>query len=113
MKKYRNFFYILILFISSFLIFNSLEFELLNQAVNKYIQSFIFSTTLIICIFKQQFRTSLFYLSLFFIFLAFVLYLVNQFMLSNSLSSLGIGILFITLLSYLPKIVKIGYTEKL
>lgn len=102
-----------ILFINSFIVFNILEFELLNQAISKYIQSFIFSTTLIISIFKQQFRKKLFYLSLFFIFLAFVLYLVNQLMLSNSLSSLGIGILFITLLSYLPKIVKMGYTEKL
>lgn len=103
----------IILFISSFLIFNILEFELLNQAVNKNIQSFIFSATLTICIFKQQFRKRIFYLSLLFIFLAFVLYLVNQLMLSNSMSSIGIGMMFIILSSYLPMIFKDEYVNDL
>ena len=109
----RRILFILILFVISFLIFNVVEFELLNQEMNKYLQSLIFSTVLILSFYRPILRIKLFYIIFLLIFAAILFYLLNQLYLSNSLASIGIGILFIVLLSYLPQLIKKGYVEDL
>lgn len=101
------------IFIISFITFSLLEFEILNQASNTYFQSLIFSFTLIISIFKQEYRTRLFYTAFFLVTVTVGLYLINQLALSNAAASMGVGMLLIIAFSYLPTIVKNGYVEKL
>lgn len=103
---------ILIITIISFFIFSGVEFEPLNQTY-KYLQSFIFSVILAISILKPSLRLKLCYLGLLFIFLMITFYLFGKLALSNSFASIGIGILLIVSLTYLPELVKKGYVEKL
>lgn len=104
---------IFIIPIISFLIFSGIEFEPLNQITNKYLQSFIFSATLTVSIIRPSWRFKLFYLGLFFIFLMVIFYLFGRLALSNSFASIGIGILIIVSLTYLPELFKKGFVEKL
>jgi len=96
--------FMLIIFVSSFLIFNLVEFELLNQSMNKYFQSLIFSTVLILSIFQPKLRTRLFYVFFFLLFAAALLYSLGQLSLSNSLASIAVGMVTIVSLTYLPKL---------
>ena len=103
----------LLIFILMFFLFNKIEFEQLNPAGNKYFQSSVFSVTLIISIFWSKFRNRLLYISFFLLFLMLGTYLMQKIALSSALASLGIGIMLIVTLSYIPQIVKQGYVEKL
>ncbi len=113
MKKSNKIIPGLLFFIVAFFIFDLSEFEPLNRIISKDIQAFVFSITLIISIFIPKFRTKLFYLSFFILLSMIGSYLINEITLSNALASLGIGILLLTSLSYLPEIIKKGYIEKL
>lgn len=105
--------FILIIFISSFLIFNLMEFELLNQSMNKYLQSLIFSTVLVLSLFQPKLRIKFIFTALFLIFAVILLYLMNQLSLSNALASIVIGIITIVSFTYLPQLAKKGFIEKL
>ncbi len=112
MKKYSLLFEIL-LFVILIFVFNLLEYEPLNQTSSKYFQSIIFSATLTVSIFHPTSRLKLLYLALIFLVGMTGFYLINQLALSNSLASIGIGILFLVLITYIPQIVKKGEVEKL
>ncbi len=105
--------FMLIIFVGSFLIFNMVEFELLNQSMNKYLQSLIFCTVLVTSIFQPKLRLKLFLVVFLLMFVVILLYLTDQLSLSNSLASIGSGIIFIVLLSYLPEVFKKGHVENL
>lgn len=113
MRRSTKIIFILIISVVSFLIFSGIEFEPLNQLGNKYLQSFIFSATLAISLIKPSLKLKLFYLGFFFIFLTVSFYLFGRLALSNSFASIGIGILFIVCLTYLPELFKKGFVEKL
>lgn len=113
MKNSTKIMFAPLLFVIMFFIFNFIEFEQLNPTGNKYLQSFIFSSTAVISIFMPKHRNKLFLASFFLLFLMAVFYLTNKLTLSNSLASIGIGMLSLTAFSYLPQIFKKGYIEKL
>lgn len=102
-----------LIFILLFFIFSLAEYEQLNPNMNKYFQSLVFSTTSILAIFTPVFRRKLFYLAFLLLLMMVAFYLTGQLLWSNALASLGIGILLILSLSYVPEIIKKGYVEKL
>lgn len=96
-----------------FLIFNMLEFELLNEGMNQNIQSIIFSICAGTAIFYPKLRNKLLYVSFTPLFLMIMFYLLGDIKLANSIGSLGFGILTIAIMSYVPTILKNGYIEKI
>ena len=104
---------VVVISIILFFIFSAFEFEPLNQVTSKYIQSAIFSLTFLIVTIKPKLRIKIFYLTFLLFFLMVGFYLFQRLALANSLASVGIGIFFITSLSYLPELIKKGYIEKL
>ena len=113
MKISKKILFILILSIGSFFAFNIMEFELLNQAINKNLQSLVFSAVIAISIIQPKLRIKLFYAAFLLLFLTAGFYLTNQTALSNSVAGIGIGIFLIVMLSYLPQLFKNGYVEKI
>lgn len=101
----------LMLFAASYFVFNMAEFEPLNQAMNKNFQSLAFSAVLVISFFKPNLRRKLIYAASFLVSVAAGFYLINRLDLSNSFASIGIGMLLLILISYLPQLVKKGYVE--
>lgn len=112
MKNSLKWFLIFLLALSFFL-FNMVEFEPLNKASNKYFQSAVFTLTLVLSAFWSKLRIKLFYVAFSILSLMIGAYLLQRIDWSNALASIGIGMLLITVLSYLPQIVKKGYVEKL
>ena len=96
-----------------FFIFSAIEFEPLNQATSKYIQSAIFVLIFAVAILKPKLRSKIFYFTFLLLFLMVGFYLFQRIALANSVASVGIGIFFITLLTYLPELIKKGYIEEL
>lgn len=96
-----------------FFIFNILEFELLNEGMNKNIQSIIFAISAGMAIFYPRLRSKLIYASVAILIVMVVFYLSGNIKLANSIGSLGFGILTITIATYIPAIFKNGYLEKL
>lgn len=111
--KISKILFILIFSVSSFFLFKIMEFELLNQAINNNFQAIIFSATLTVSIFQPKYRSKLLYTAFFLLSVMVGFYLINQMALSNSFASIGIGMLFLILLSYLPQLIKKGYVENL
>lgn len=96
-----------------FFIFNILEFELLNEGMNKNIQSIIFATGSGVAFYYPKLRKKLIYASLAILIVMVGFYLSGNIKLANSIGSLGFGILTITIVTYIPAIFKNGYLEKL
>lgn len=95
-----------------FFIFNLVEFEPLNQATSKYLQSLLFVLTFITVTLKPKFKIIIFYLAFILLLIMIGFYLLQKITVANSLASIAIGILLITSLTYLPQILKNGYVEK-
>lgn len=93
-------------------IFHLLSFELETNSVNRIIQPLIFSITLVIGILFSTFRKVVIIISLILLLLMILTYLFNILDFSNWLGSLGFGMLFITIMTYLPEFIKKGYIEK-
>ncbi len=113
MKKDLRAFFAVAVFVISFFIFNLLEFQPLNSVMNIYFQSIVFSTTLSISIFIPSFRKKLFSLAFLLLLGMLGFYLMQQLLWANALSSLGIGMLAIISLTYLPELFKEGFIEKI
>lgn len=96
-----------------FLIFNTSEFELLNEGSSKNIQSIIFSICAGIVVFYPKYKSKLISGSFVLLLIMVIFYLFAAIKLANSIGSLGFGILTITVMSYIPTIFKKGYIEKL
>lgn len=76
------------------------------------IQPFIFAISFTICIFYPNFRKYNIITALILLTLMIFIYLLNSIEISNWFGSLGFGMLFIAIISYLPQIIKKGSIEK-
>lgn len=103
----------LFLFVLLFIVFNSVEYGLLNQAGNLYFQSLIFSATTIVSIFKGKLKRKLYLAAFLLLFLTAIIYFLGNIAIANAVASIGIGMLLIVSLSYLPQLIKKGYIESL
>lgn len=83
----------------------------INQ-ISQVIQPLIFAVSVVICIFSSKFRKYIIQLSLVLLLFMVLSYLFNFLEISNWVGSLGFGLLFITVFSYVPKLIKKGYIEK-
>lgn len=112
MKEFK---WVLVLFVAIilFVFLNSLEFMLLNQWSNLYLQSGIFVFVLLVSILFPELRVKLFYMGFGFLFLMFISYLFGFIDASNAFGSIGLGVLFLNTLTYLPEIVRNGNVQKL
>lgn len=100
-------------FIISFFVFNLLEFEPLNQKMNTDFQSLVFSIILLVSVFMPNLRMKLFNLAFLLLLLMGGFYLLSQLSWANAFSSLGVGILLIVSLTYLPELLRRGTIENL
>lgn len=76
------------------------------------IQPVIFALTGVIATFFLRKRKLILIISLSLLSLMIFAYLLSLMDISNWLGSLGFGMLFITIFSYLPQVIKRGYVEK-
>lgn len=83
----------------------------INQ-ISELIQPLIFASSVVIGIFFPKFRINIIQCALILLLMMVFTYLFNMIELSNWIGSLGFGLLFITVLSYLPQFIKQGYVEK-
>ncbi len=113
MRNFIKVVYVPLLFLILMFVFSQTEFEPLNQVMNKYIQALIFTISLIAAIIKPESRIKIFYLAFLILFLMVGSYLLQKLALANSLGSIGVGILLITSLTYLPELFNKGYVEKI
>ena len=82
------------------------------NSVNQIIQPLIFALTATIDILYFPLRKYFLAASLCLLSLMVMTYLINMLEVSNWVGSLGFGMLFITVASYLPEIIKKGNIEK-
>lgn len=82
------------------------------NSVNQIIQPLIFALTAAIGILYFPLRKYFLVVSLCLFSLMVMTYLINMLEVSNRIGSLGFGMLFITVASYLPEIIKKGNIEK-
>lgn len=111
MKASRTLFLIIILLIS-FPIFIWLESGFSIKSVVDLINPFIFTTSLVLSI-GNFFRRILLTCAFILLIIMVAFYLFWQIDISSWLGSLGMGILTIYVLGYLPDLVKKGYVEKI
>lgn len=112
MEKVVKILVTLILIILFTLLFFVLDFGFSFNHVSQIIQPLIFATTAAICILYPYYKKPILFISQVLLFLMVVTYLIKMLDFSNWIGSLGFGMLFITIFSYLPQIFKRGYIEK-
>ena len=112
MEKTVKILVFLILIIFFTLIFFVLDFGFSFNHISQVIQPLIFATTAAICILYPYYKKPILFVSQVPLFLMIVTYLIKMLDFSNWIGSLGFGMLFITIFSYLPQIFKKGYIEK-
>lgn len=93
-------------------VFNFLEYGLIWNKFYKFLYPIILTTIFIINMQLSKLRRLSLALAYGMLTLMILLYLVNQLNLSNIIGSAGFAILIITLLTYLPEMIKKGYLEK-
>lgn len=76
------------------------------------IQPILFGISFTISILFSSLRKYLMILSVILLSFMILIYLFQRLDISNWLGSLGFGMLFVTVLSYLPQFIKRGYIEK-
>lgn len=113
MRKDLKIIFGILVFAISFWLFSLLEFEPLNQVMNTYFQSLVFSITLSISIFMPKFRKKIFYLAFLLLLGMLGFYLMQQLVWANAFSGLSVGMLLIVSLTYLPELFRKGTVEKL
>lgn len=108
----RKIVFLTISFIFFLIIFTILDF---GMEINKFIQltqPIIFALTAVIAIFFLKLRKLILVISLSLLSLMIFTYLLSLLDISKWVGSLGFGMLFITIFSYLPQVIKKGYIEK-
>lgn len=94
------------------LVFTVLNSGLKVNQLNQIIQPLAFALSATSCILFPNIRTNLIKGSLYILLSMVLVYLFNMLDIANWLGSLGFGVLFITIISYLPQLVKRGSIEK-
>lgn len=102
----------IIIFTVSLFVFYFLEFESSLAKVESLIQPLFFAASLAICIIRPHFRKIILIASVILLAVMIFTYLFNQINIANWIGSLGFGMLFIILATYLPELLRRGYIEK-
>lgn len=94
----------------------SFVFTVLNTGLelkrfDQIIQPLIFALSITICILYSNFRKYFINASLCLLLAMVLTYMFNMLEIANWLGSLGFGILFITIMSYLPQLIRRGSIE--
>lgn len=77
------------------------------------VQTIILASGFSLGIFWAQLRKFILLLSTVFIFVMVILYILKQFEMANLFGSTAIGLFFLSLICYLPQLVRKGYIEKI
>lgn len=93
-------------------VFTALNTGLDLKRFNQIIQPLIFALSITICILYSNFRKYLINASVVLLLSMVLTYMFNMLEIANWLGSLGFGMLFITIMSYLPQLIKKGNLEK-
>jgi len=94
------------------IVFNFLEYGLIWDRANKFLYPMLLAAIFIANMQVSKLRRFSLALAYGMLILMIFLYLVNQLNLSNIIGSAGFAVLIITLLTYLPELIKKGYLEK-
>lgn len=103
---------ITLLFLFSLSIFVILEYGVKLSSFSEIIQPTIFALSLVVNSFSPSYRKFFIVAALVCFCLMLLTYFLNLLDASNWMGSLGFGVLFITVLSYLPQLIKKGFIEK-
>lgn len=95
------------------IIFNFLEYGGAWDGWNKFAYPALYTSISLVIVFKQSFRKLFLFVALSLISIMVVIYLFNEIYLSNLIGSLGLAILAIVFVSYIPGLIKKGYIENL
>lgn len=101
-----------ILFVISFLIFIVLDVGMNVEQASQIIQPLFFALVFVVTTLFTGFRKYILIFSLALLFLLIIAYLFGRLSLSDWIGRLGFGILFLTIFSYIPELVKKGHIEK-
>lgn len=111
MKVIKNIAKFVILPFCLIVIFNFLEYGLIWDDVYKFLYPLLLAGIFMLNIQVPRFRHLFLILSYCMLALMVLLYLANHLDLSNSVGSIGLAILIITLFAYLPELIKEGYLK--
>lgn len=111
MRSFKRVILSIILIIVLYLFFKSIEFENENQISQVYVPA-IFAVSFSLALFYPMVRRYLIMLSFCLFAIMFFFYLFNIIDISNGFGSLGFGILMLTILSYLPILLRNGQIDK-
>ena len=109
---FKNYIKGTIIFFVSIFIFSFLEFESSIIKIDTFIQPLIFAATLSISLCLPQLKKIVLAVSLLLLAVMILIYLFNMIEIANWIGSLGFGMLFVILSTYLPELLKRGYIEK-
>lgn len=108
MKYVRSLF----VFIVSLLFFIILEYGQVTVLVKEMVQPVIFALVMAFIYLNSNLRVVLFWFALSLIILMILSYLFNLLPFANWTGSLGVGILIILIVSYIPQIIKKGFIDR-
>ncbi len=94
------------------IVFNFLEYGLIWDKVSEFLYPILLTAIFIVNMQVSKLRRLSLALAYGMLILMIFLYLANQLDISNIIGSAGFAILIITLLTYLPELIKKGYLEK-
>lgn len=104
-------FFLLLIISIPIMFFLNLGFSLNPQW--KIFQVMIFSVTLAVIIILHKAKQVILITALFLIIVMVFLYILNFIEWAEMAGSTGVGFIIITILSYLPQLIKLGYIKKL
>lgn len=107
-----KYFWFVLIFLISFVIFMILEYGRFTTLITELIHPIIFSTISSWIFILPSSRYTILLFSLFSFLVMAVFYLFQLVEIANWIGSLGFGILVITVVSCLPQLIKKGFIEK-
>ncbi len=99
---------LILFFLVVFVVLN--EGGKINQ-MDQLIQPLLFAVSAVISVYSPKFRKYIIRLSAGLLFIMVITYLFNELEISSWMGSLGFGLLFISVFSYSPQLIKKGYIE--
>lgn len=108
MKKIVKVSILFLLFFSFYWLFNS---GLRTDVWDQILQNLVFTILTIVLIFKPSLKTISMFISLILLIFMVIFFVLDNITIANSFGSLGFGILIISGLFYIPKLLKYGYIK--
>lgn len=110
--KVKIFFKSLILFLIGIFIFTILDVGGEVEQIGQVVQPILYAVILVISTQFKKFRKNILFFSFILFGTMIIFYLLKRVEISDWIARLGFGMLFITIFSYLPQLIKKGYVEK-